>query len=248
MVGYMRVSTEDQELSLQRDALVNHGVHPDLIFFDKMSGATQERPGLEMAMKICRDGSVLVVWKLDRLGRSVKGVVKTLEDLEDRGVKVKSLTEPIGTDGPWAKAMTMFIVVFAEMERGFIVERTKAGIAAYKERGGKMGRPHAFLPYPKRMAMLAHLHNEEQLLTMKAQVVLDIMNFADKKAPEIKRTSSWYSWKGKGFAGFDFDQVDEVDHTWAKGIMVKFDEMKQAEAAKAAALKLKPAAIEGKDE
>ena len=208
-VGYIRVSTDDQELRMQRDALEQFGVDPNQIFSDKMTGSKMDRPGLNLAMKVCRSGSVLVVWKLDRLGRSVMGVMRTMEMLEERGIKVKSLTQPVDTSDPMGRAMVTLILVFAQMERDMISERTKAGIKAYMDRGGRMGRPHAFLSYPKRMAKFAELYNEDLLNKMTAKEIIAAMEKADTKAPPIKQTSSYYNWKSKGFAGFDPEDFDE---------------------------------------
>lgn len=208
-VGYIRVSTDDQDLRLQRDALENFGVDPGLIFEDKMTGSKMDRPGLNTALKVCRGGSVLVVWKLDRLGRSVPGVMSTMEDLEKRGIKVKSLTEPVDTSSAFGTAMVTIIMVFAQMERDMISERTKAGLKAYIERGGKMGRPHAFLDYPKRMERFADLYREDKLKDMTAKEVLAEMNKADRKAPPIKREGSFYTWRKKGYKGFDPGALDD---------------------------------------
>lgn len=208
-VGYVRVSTDDQDLRLQRDALENFGVNPDLIYADKMTGTKMNRPGLNTALKVCREGSVLVVWKLDRLGRSVPGVMATMEDLEKRGIKVKSLTQPVDTSSAFGTAMVTIIMVFAQMERDMISERTKAGLKAYMERGGTMGRPHAFLHYPKRMARFAELYRDDRLKDMTAKEVIAEMNKADKKAPPIKREGSYYTWRKKGFEGFDPAAIDE---------------------------------------
>jgi len=206
-IGYMRVSTDEQDLRLQRDALEQFGVRPDQIFQDKMTGTKMNRPGLTTALKACREGSVLVVWKLDRLGRSVVGVINTMTDLEGRGVKVKSLTQEVDTSTSSGKAMVGMILIFAQMERDMISERTKAGLKAYIERGGTMGRPHAFLHYPKRMKRFAQLYASDRLKDMTAKEVIAEMNAADKKAPPIKREGSFYSWRKKGYEGFDLEAI-----------------------------------------
>lgn len=143
-IGYARVSTADQNPDMQIQALKNYGVDPDLIFVDHASGGTMKRPNFIRAMKTCQhEGSEFVVWKLDRLGRTLGGVLDTLKILSDRGVSFISLTERIDTTGPMGKAMIHLLAVFAELERDLIAERTKAGIARARERGEQGGRPRS---------------------------------------------------------------------------------------------------------
>ncbi len=97
LIGYQRVSTDDQHLHLQHDALIKAGVEPDRIYEDTLSGAKTNRPGLEHAIRAARQGDVLIVWRLDRLGRSLKDLIKLAERLEDKGVGMRSLQEQIDT-------------------------------------------------------------------------------------------------------------------------------------------------------
>lgn len=146
-IGYARVSTHDQNPDMQIAALKAYGVPEELIFVDRASGGTMKRPMFIRAMKTCQhEGSEFVVWKLDRLGRTLGGILETLETLTDRGVEFVSLTERIDTKGPMGKAMIRLLAVFAELERDLIRERTKAGIARARERGEKGGRPVAMTP------------------------------------------------------------------------------------------------------
>ncbi len=144
LVGYARVSTEDQDATLQIKALRDYGVQEDLIYVDKESGAKANRSGLLYALKACRAGGELVFWKLDRLGRDVVEVLLTLRRLEERGVRYRSLTEsfvtPDGRATPMGNAFITLTAMFAEMERKLISERTKAGQRVAKERGVKFGR------------------------------------------------------------------------------------------------------------
>ena len=133
LVGYARVSTEDQHLELQTDALKAAGCHP--ICTDKLSGAAKSRPGLEEAFKYLREGDTLVVWKLDRLGRTVKGLVDMVGELETRGVQFRSLTDSIDTSTPAGKFFFHCMAALAEMERGLLRERTTAGLDAARARG-----------------------------------------------------------------------------------------------------------------
>lgn len=141
-LGYMRISTTDQDLSLQRDALIAAGVNPDLIYEDVMSGKRDDRPGLEACLKSLREGDILVVWKLDRLGRSLPHLVKTVYELEKRKVGFRVLTgAPIDTTTPAGRLTFGIFAALAEFERELIRERTMAGLAAARARGKKGGRP-----------------------------------------------------------------------------------------------------------
>jgi Enterobacteriaceae phage serine recombinase len=135
--GYARVSTET--LALQVIALKNAGCKT--VFRDKgLSGATTKRPALRRCLKKLRPGDVLIVWKLDRLGRSLRDLIAMLDDLRARGVGFRSLTEAIDTETPTGRAMWQMIGVLAELERSLISERTRAGVKAAKHRGVKFGR------------------------------------------------------------------------------------------------------------
>jgi DNA invertase Pin-like site-specific DNA recombinase len=138
--GYARVSTDDQNPALQLAALKKAGCKPENIFKDAgISGATTKRPALLRCLKVLQDGDTLTVWKLDRLGRSLRDLITMLDDLKQRGVKFRSLTEHIDTDTPTGRAMWQMIGVLAELERSMISERTRAGVKAAQRRGVKFG-------------------------------------------------------------------------------------------------------------
>jgi DNA invertase Pin-like site-specific DNA recombinase len=137
--GYARVSTDDQKADLQRAALKSAGCKK-LFTDDGLSGATIKRPALLRCLKMLKAGNTLIVWKLDRLGRSLRDLITMLDDLKQRGVKFRSLTEAIDTDTPTGRAMWQMIGVLAELERSLISERTRAGVKAAKNRGVKFGR------------------------------------------------------------------------------------------------------------
>lgn len=146
-VGYARVSTAEQNPDMQVQALKDYGVHPDLIFVDHASGATMDRPQFLRALRMCQaPGAEFVVWKMDRVGRTLKGVLQLLEMLAEREVRFVSLTDAIDTRGPMGKAMVHIMAVVAELERDLIVERTRAGMKRAKERGSKAGRPPTMTP------------------------------------------------------------------------------------------------------
>ncbi|WP_047993662.1 recombinase family protein [Puniceibacterium sp. IMCC21224] len=143
-IGYARVSTSDQNPDMQIEALKRYGVPEQLIFVDRASGGTMKRPNFIRAIKTCQhEGSAVVVWKLDRLGRTLGSILETLKLLSERGVAFVSLTERVDTTGPMGKAMIHLLAVFAELERDLIRERTKAGIDRARERGEVGGLPRA---------------------------------------------------------------------------------------------------------
>jgi DNA invertase Pin-like site-specific DNA recombinase len=140
LIGYARVSTDDQNLDLQRDALKAAGC--EKIIEDKASGkAGSNRPGLDRAREMLRPGDTLVVWRLDRLGRSLRDLIELMGELEGQGVGFRSLTESLDTTTPGGKLVFHVFGALAEFERNLIRERTKAGLAAARARGKKGGRP-----------------------------------------------------------------------------------------------------------
>jgi DNA invertase Pin-like site-specific DNA recombinase len=139
LTGYARVSTHEQTINLQRDALTKAGC--DKIFTDTASGAKAERKGLEEALNYVRKGDTLVVWRLDRLGRSLPHLITTLTALESRGIGFKSLTENIDTTTSGGKLIFHIFGALAEFERNLIRERTTAGLTAARARGKTGGRP-----------------------------------------------------------------------------------------------------------
>jgi DNA invertase Pin-like site-specific DNA recombinase len=138
-IGYARVSTSEQKLDLQLDALRAAGC--ERLFTDTVSGAKAARPGLEQALAACQTGDVLVVWKLDRLGRSLPHLVQTVRALGDRGAGFQSLRESIDTISSGGRLVFHLFAALAEFERDLIRERTHAGLAAARARGRKGGRP-----------------------------------------------------------------------------------------------------------
>ena len=140
-VGYARVSTGEQKMDLQLDALKEAGC--DKVFTDRLSGATAERPGLEEAINYARPGDTLIVWRLDRFGRSLKDLVAKVERLGEKGVGFRSLKETIDTTSSAGKLQFHIFSALAEFERDLNKERTMAGLRAARERGRVGGRPRA---------------------------------------------------------------------------------------------------------
>ncbi|KGD83568.1 DNA invertase Pin-like site-specific DNA recombinase [Pantoea sp. PNA 14-12] len=144
LIGYVRVSTNDQNTDLQRNAL--QSANCEQIFEDKISGKTSERPGLKRALRTLKEGDTLVVWKLDRLGRSMRHLVMLTEELRERGVNFRSLTDSIDTSTPMGRFFFHVMGALAEMERELIVERTRAGLSAAREKGRIGGRRRIMTP------------------------------------------------------------------------------------------------------
>ena len=150
LIGYARVSTTDQTLDLQKDALEKAGCSK--IFTDTASGAKAERIGLDEALNYVRSGDTLVVWKLDRLGRSLPHLIETITGLNNRGIGFKSITEAIDTTTSGGKLIFHIFGALAEFERDIIRERTQAGLNAARARGRKGGRPKSLTPKKAQMA------------------------------------------------------------------------------------------------
>ena len=160
LIGYARVSTQDQTLNLQKDALEKIGCTK--IFTDTISGAATERKGLDEAITFLRDGDTLVVWRLDRLGRSLKHLIETINTLTGRNIGFKSITENIDTTTSGGKLIFHVFGALAEFERDLIRERTQAGLQAARARGRFGGRPRvAALNSPKKVAMAQALFNDK---------------------------------------------------------------------------------------
>lgn len=179
-IGYARVSTANQSDQLQTQALERAGCYQ--IYTDHgRTGRTMARPQLEVALKALRPGDTLVVWKLDRLGRNVRGLCELLEELEHRGIFFESLTEGIDTSTSVGKLMFHILAAVAEMESNLVSERTKAGLAALRVKNGGSG---AGPGRPSRLSEVQRL----QLVTMRSQV-----NPVTGKTWTIRELSEFFS-------------------------------------------------------
>ena len=161
LIGYARVSTQDQYLRLQLDALNSAGCLK--IFTDTISGAKHERQGLEEAIAFLREGDILVVWRLDRLGRSLKDLIERLTDLHARNIGFKSLTESIDTTTSGGKLIFHIFGALAEFERDIIREQTNAGLIAARARGKKGGRPKSPLSEGKKLQMAKKMYGDKSM-------------------------------------------------------------------------------------
>jgi DNA invertase Pin-like site-specific DNA recombinase len=158
LIGYARVSTDDQKLNLQQDALQKAGCEE--IFEDYLSGARASRPGLDLALKMARAGDTLVVWRLDRLGRSLKDLIQLTEILKERSIGLHSLQESINTTSSSGQLVFHLFGALAEFERNLVRERTQAGLTAARARGRTGGRPKALDPNKRQLAV--KLYNDRQ--------------------------------------------------------------------------------------
>ncbi len=144
LIGYARVSSEDQNLDLQIDALKKMGCSK--IFSDKLSGINKKRPGLDDALSHLRSGDTFVIWKLDRLGRNLKGLIELVGKLEETGVHFQSITDGIDTSTPTGRFFFHVMASLAQMERELLIERTKEGLIAARKRGRVGGRRRIMTP------------------------------------------------------------------------------------------------------
>lgn len=187
-VGYARVSTADQNLEMQMEALRKYGVEDRLIFTDKISGAKKKRPGLDKALMavLNRGDAELVVWKLDRLGRSLLGIIETTQELADAGVRLVSLTEGLDLGTPMGRMVLHVMGALAEYERELIRERTRAGLEQAKREGKAHGRPVAMTEARVDLAM--------EMLQAGRHIERDILPAVQALAgPKVSR-SALYAW------------------------------------------------------
>ncbi len=161
LIGYARISTDDQNLALQHDALAAAGC--EKVYEDRISGARAERPGLALALEVARAGDTLVVWRLDRLGRSLKDLIALAEGLDKRGVGLKSLKEALDTTSSGGRLVFHMFGALAEFERDLIRERTRAGLTAARARGRLGGRPKRLTPEKRRLAVQLYRAREHSI-------------------------------------------------------------------------------------
>jgi DNA invertase Pin-like site-specific DNA recombinase len=162
--GYARVSTLDQDASLQMDELNAYGC--DRVFVDKASGKLESRPALDAMLGQLRAGDTVVVWRLDRLGRSLRHLIDVVSDLDRRGVALTSLRESIDTSTPGGKLIFHVFGALAEFERDLIRERTEAGLAAARARGRHGGRPTVWTPEKLRTAKSMYAAGDQDVASI----------------------------------------------------------------------------------
>lgn len=172
LIGYARVSTNEQNLHLQQDALENAGCLK--IYTDTISGTKAERKGLTEALDYVRGGDTLVVWRLDRLGRSLKDLIERITELHNRNIGFKSLTENIDTTTSGGKLIFHIFGALAEFERDIITERTNAGLTAARARGRQGGRPRSSLSDDRKLQMARQMYENKHLPVMEISKALGI--------------------------------------------------------------------------
>lgn len=175
LIGYVRVSTDDQTTSLQKDALIKYGIDDRNIFEDKVSGSKDKRIGLEKALKFLKEGDTLVVWKLDRLGRSLAHLIEIITTLKNRNVSFVSITEGMDTTTASGELFFHIFGALAQFERSLIQERVNAGLEAARKRGKIGGRPRAI--------------NAEKLDAIKKALDGGMSKAAACRAFNVKRTT-----------------------------------------------------------
>lgn len=199
--GYARVSTGDQNLAMQIKALTDYGIPEDQIYTEKVSGSNFGRARLGELRKTMRKGDKMVVWKLDRLGRTVAGIVEFVGGLDRDGIDLVMLTENVDTSTPMGKAVLHFMAAMAQLERDLISERTKAGMAVAKAQGSIFGKAHYITGYPKRLAWFEAAFREPGFDDLKVQEVIDALNAVDRKAPKIESMETYRKWRRLGWPG-----------------------------------------------
>jgi DNA invertase Pin-like site-specific DNA recombinase len=162
LIGYARVSTNEQNLDLQRDALLKAGVSHKDIYTDKITGVKADRPGLQAALSHLREGDTLIVWRLDRLGRSLRHLIETVTTLREQGISFQSLTENIDTSTATGTLVFQIFGALAEFERNLIKERTVAGLISARARGRTGGRPKGN-PDERKVALARKFYNDDAL-------------------------------------------------------------------------------------
>jgi len=173
LIGYIRVSKKDQSLALQLDAMKAAGVTK--IFQDTMSGAKDDRPQFKEMLNFARTGDTVVVWRLDRLGRSLKSLIETVMTIKERGIDFMSLTEHIDTSTPAGKFTFHLFGALAEMERDIIIQRTTAGLEAARARGRNGGRPPLTIA-SKKIVRARELYEQKQMTVKEIMDTVGIRN------------------------------------------------------------------------
>ncbi len=182
-IGYARVSTNAQDEALQLDALQRACV--DRVFIDRASGSLQDRPGLTSALECARSGDSLVVWRLDRLGRSLRHLIDVVHDLEQRGVALVSLTEQIDTSTPGGRLIFHVFASLAQFEKELIRERTMAGLSAARARGRVGGRPTVWTQDKLRTARAMRASGDYDVTAIAIAKVLGVSRASVYRALEL---------------------------------------------------------------
>jgi DNA invertase Pin-like site-specific DNA recombinase len=178
--GYARVSTKTQKHDLQVDAFLKESIDPKNIFADISSGAKSERKGLDELLSKLREGDTVVVWKLDRIARSLSHLSKLIEDFENRGIHFKSIQESfIDTTSPHGRFVFNLVASIAQLERDIIIERTRAGLESSRRRGMKIGRKPGLSKQALHKAILAERYYRDNKLSV--EEIMKLIDVGSKK-------------------------------------------------------------------
>lgn len=199
IIGYARVSTEDQNLDGQVKALRDYGC--DHVFTEKASGARMQRKVLSRALSGLKEGDTFVIWKLDRLGRTLKGLMEVVEHLTEWKVDFVSMSDGIETKTIGGRLVFQIMGAIAEFERAQISERTKLGIAARKAAGVRFGPKHSIADNVKRLKVMQKLQDSGQLEAIDAKQAIELLNKADPSAKPIAAPQTFYNWRYGGYKG-----------------------------------------------
>lgn len=202
VIGYARVSTDDQDMALQVKALEEFGC--DAVVKEHGSGGKMDRPGWNHVLKAIHPGDTIAVWKLDRLGRTLTGVIEAVEEVEKKGAEFVALDGSVNTKTAMGRAFFQIAAVFAELERSLISERTKAGIAIRQAQGVRFGQPHSIADNQARLDAFRPYVEDGTALTMTPSAALAILNDPTINAGKpIKSLETYRRWRREGFEGIE---------------------------------------------
>jgi len=178
--GYARVSTKSQKHDLQIDAFLKEGIKPKNIYADISSGAKSERKGLDELLSKLREGDTIVVWKMDRIARSLSHLVKLIEDFEKKGIHFKSIQENfIDTSSPHGRFVFNLFASIAQLERDIIIERTRAGLESSRRRGVRLGRQPGLSKKAQHKAILAEKYYRDNKLSV--EEIMKLIDIGSKR-------------------------------------------------------------------
>ena len=203
LIGYARVSTDDQDLSLQIAALERFGVPAHRIHREHASGGSMNRPVWRALIDNVQSGETVVVWKLDRLGRTLRGLLQTTERLDKIGASLRTMDGLIDMSSAMGRFNLHIMGAVAELERGLISERTKAGMAEKRAQGTQFGARHMIRDNPKRLAVAHQLQERGLLDQLTARELQKVLNSADPSAKKIGHINTVRIWRRAGYPGLE---------------------------------------------
>lgn len=213
LIGYARVSTDDQDLSLQVAALERFGVAPDRILQEHASGRTMDRPIWKTVMETVNAGDTVVVWKLDRMGRTLIGLLETIEQLASIGAHIRTVDGQVDTTTAMGRFFVQIMGAVAELERGLISERTRAGMAVRRAQGVQFGAKHKIRDNPRRISACRELKKRGDLEAMTARQLWTALNIADLRTKPIKHINTVRIWRRDGYPGLEENETRRTETT-----------------------------------